>query len=556
MYKVLYRKYRPQYFSDVVGQPQITTTLQNEIKNSRVSHAYLFTGTRGTGKTTCAKIFAKAVNCLTPENGDACGKCSICQSADDGTLLDIMEIDAASNNGVENIRTLIEEANFTPAVAKYRVYIIDEVHMLSAAAFNALLKTLEEPPEHVIFILATTEVHRLLPTILSRCQRFDFRRISPKDVADRLIYIANEENAVLELDAALLIAQITDGTMRDAISILDQCLSRCEHVTEDVVAQTAGIANRDYLILLTRTIIDREAPVAIELLDNLYRESKDMARLCEEMGEYFRGLMLIKTMKHPESILNISSKELDEMEILAKSFELSAILYVLSVFEETQGRMQYGNTRTEMEMAFLKLCHPRLNSSMDSVLHRIDTLERNKSQGFYIQQTENIKSVQSSEQQKGLPENGSAEAEAKIGMPPASGEINADTLHNKIPLSASGLSIEELSRNAEKFSGWPEVLEEIIDQLKGQSRSIAAAFQGSSAYVSGDYMLIKAPELVFNLLKKRTQRELIREIIRKATGKPYKLGPYKEPKNENKGETADSLDILEIEARKAGIEIK
>ena len=218
LYQVLYRKWRPRCFADVVGQPQVTVTLQNELMAGRIAHAYLFTGSRGTGKTTCAKILAKAVNCLHPQDGDPCGECEICRAADDGSLMDIVEIDAASNNGVDNIRTLREEANFTPASAKYRVYIIDEVHMLSVGAFNALLKTLEEPPPHVIFILATTEVHKLPATILSRCQRFDFRRIPPEDIADRLDYVARQEGATVDRDAALLLARLADGALRDALA--------------------------------------------------------------------------------------------------------------------------------------------------------------------------------------------------------------------------------------------------------------------------------------------------------------------------------------------------
>ena len=225
MYRVLYRKWRPKVFADVVGQPQVTDTLLSQLRENRTAHAYLFTGSRGTGKTTCAKIFAKALNCLHPVNGDPCNECEICKGIDGGTVLDIVEIDAASNRGIDDIRMLRDEANFTPSQAKYRVYIIDEVHMLTIEAFNALLKTLEEPPEHVKFILATTEVHKLPSTILSRCQRFDFRRIEPDIIADRLIYIAEHENAVLDRDAALLIARIADGGMRDALSLLDRAIS-------------------------------------------------------------------------------------------------------------------------------------------------------------------------------------------------------------------------------------------------------------------------------------------------------------------------------------------
>ena len=279
MYQVLYRKWRPQVFADVVGQPQVTVTLQHELMAGRVAHAYLFTGSRGTGKTTCAKILAKAVNCLHPVNGDPCGECEICRGVESGSVMDVVEIDAASNNGVDNIRELREEAAFTPASARYRVYIIDEVHMLSQGAFNALLKTLEEPPAHVLFILATTEVHKLPATILSRCQRFDFHRIAPEDISDRLEYVARQEEASLDREAGLLIARLADGAMRDALSLLDQCFGRSRQVTVEVVNETAGLAGREHLFQMAQSILDRDSPSALELVDRLYRESKDMARL-------------------------------------------------------------------------------------------------------------------------------------------------------------------------------------------------------------------------------------------------------------------------------------
>lgn len=558
MYKVLYRKFRPRRFSDVVGQQQVTITLQNELKNGRISHAYLFTGTRGTGKTTCAKILAKAVNCLSPVDGDACGKCVVCKAADEGTLLDIMEIDAASNNGVDSIRALIEESNFTPASAKYRVYIIDEVHMLSVAAFNALLKTLEEPPAHVIFILATTEVHRLLPTILSRCQRFDFRRIAPEDVADRLLYIAKKEEAQLEREAALLIAQITDGTLRDAISILDQCLSRSDKVTEKVVTETAGIANRDYLITLTDAVINSETSGAIDVIDTLYKNAKDMARLCEEMTEYFRGLMLVKTMRKPEKVLNASSKEMNEMKRQALIMELTAILHGLSVFEEAQNRMRFGNARTEMEMSFVKLCQPELDSSPEALIVRIEALEKRRyAQPFDTQVLHENKTKQVSlpMDTQGLQETPS-KAKSSNNSPvqddidQASSNNEAQSVRESAISSSSNLSVEALSEKAVRYQDWPEIL----DQIKRYSRSVAAAFHGSAAYVNGEYMLIDAPQLAFDLLKRQSQREQVRDVIRQATGRVYKLGPYRKPEKTSE-QDEDPLDALAQKALEAGIEV-
>lgn len=297
MYRVLYRKWRPQTFEEVYGQPHITATLKNELVSGRVAHAYLFTGSRGTGKTTCAKILSKAVNCLSPHDGDPCNECEICRGIDNGSVLDVIEIDAASNNGVDNIRDLRDEANFTPVKAKYRVYIIDEVHMLSTGAFNALLKILEEPPEHVIFILATTEVHKLPATILSRCQRFDFKRITPEDICARLQYVAKHENITLDEDAAALIAKVADGALRDALSLLDRCCAVDEHITSEVVTKSAGLAGRDYLMRLSECIIKKDCASALGIINELHMNSCDMERLCSEFMFHLRDLMIVKTVK-------------------------------------------------------------------------------------------------------------------------------------------------------------------------------------------------------------------------------------------------------------------
>ena len=259
MYQVLYRKYRPKVFSDVVGQSHITSTLKNEVETGKLSHAYLFTGSRGTGKTTCAKILAKAVNCLNPINGNPCCECEICKGIESGAILDVVEIDAASNNGVDNIRDIRDESAFAPASCKYRVYIIDEVHMLSIGAFNALLKTLEEPPAHVKFILATTEVHKIPATILSRCQRFDFKRVDSESMVSRMRFIANEEGFTLDEEAALLIAKIADGGMRDALSVLDQCVSREKHITTETVCSVAGLTGRQHLFDLADAVKKEDA---------------------------------------------------------------------------------------------------------------------------------------------------------------------------------------------------------------------------------------------------------------------------------------------------------
>lgn len=545
MYQVLYRKWRPQVFADVAGQPQVTTTLRNELMAGRIAHAYLFTGSRGTGKTTCAKILAKAVNCLHPVDGDPCGQCEICRGIDSGAVMDVVEIDAASNNGVENIRELREEVAFTPTTAKYRVYIIDEVHMLTPGAFNALLKTLEEPPAHVLFILATTEVHRLPATILSRCQRFDFHRIAPEDIAARLQYVAEHENATLEEQAGLLIARLSDGALRDALSLLDQCLGHSREVTVQVVNETAGLAGRDHLFAITEAIMNRDSASALDVVDKLYRDSKDMARLCEELIGHFRGMMLIKTMKDATALLAMAPEEQERLSKQALAAPLPLILHGLTVLQASLDRMgRGGNRRVEMEMTLIRLCAPELEDSTAALVRRIEALERQLRSGVPAPQPQEA------------PREPAAPAPVLEETPPAPEkpaprqEAPAPQEPRKAPAKAA-VSMEEIQANAKRLEEWPEILQ----ILRGYSQSIAAAFHGSSAYVSGSYVLIDAPqELAFELLRKSSQRDKMRDAIRQVTGQVYKLGPYK-PTEEKKAEDQDPLALLTQEARQAGIEV-
>lgn len=572
-YKVLYRKYRPRFFADVIGQPHVTVTLKNELTRGRIAHAYLFTGSRGTGKTTCAKILARAVNCLNPQNGDPCGECAVCKGLEDGSILDVVEIDAASNNGVDSIRTLIEESNFTPATAKYRVYIIDEVHMLSTAAFNALLKTLEEPPAHVIFILATTEVHKLLPTILSRCQRFDFRRISPDDIAGRLDYVAKEEHAEIDREAALLIARIADGAMRDALSLLDQCLGRDEHVTLEVVSRTAGVAAREYLADFTQAIAEQNCGRALELIDQLHKESKDMSRLCEELAEYFRGLMLLKTMQNAAPLVSAGPKELEKMNAQALSMRLSSILRGLDVFEEALNRMRYANPRTQLEMAFVRLCSPDLDSTAEALLRRIEALEQGaprraipppaaQAEEPPAQETEEIPPKPSVKEEEGsaVPESAGEppimpDEPPEVFEPPVTAAQPSELPEESRPTPpkepqkpAPAVDIEQLSANAQRFRDW----EEVLKLFKGGAKSVEMSFANSAAYISGDYMLIEATDFAFDLLRGREQRKRMREAIQQVTGRAYKLGPYTKPRPP---EEADGLDELTRRARESGISV-
>ena len=539
MYQVLYRKWRPKTFSEVVGQPQVTVTLRNELKAGRISHAYLFTGSRGTGKTTCAKILAKAVNCLHPVDGDPCGECEICRGVDDGSVMDVVEIDAASNNGVDNIRSLREEANFTPAAAKYRVYIIDEVHMLSAGAFNALLKTLEEPPAHVIFILATTEVHKIPATILSRCQRFDFHRIPAQDIAARLGYVAEQEGAEIDSQAALLIARLADGALRDALSLLDQCFGSSRNVTVETVTETAGLVGREHLFELTDAVHEHDSGRALEIIDRLYSSSKDMTRLCEELSSHFRSLMLIKTMKDARSILAVTDADYETMTKQALSVPLEGILHALDTMQSALEKMyRGGDRRTELEMALIRLCSPQLDTTPDALLSRIEALERG--------------AVRSEPERARPPgERKPAPEAARESAPEEDASAEEDELPASPGLPAQeSPEAEDLQKDAERLEPWPEVLE----ILKGYSHVIAAAFNGSSAYVSGAYVLIDAPnDIAFQLLRKPEQRDNMRRAIQQVTGRTYKLGPYK--KTEKPSEEEDPLARLAQDAEAEGIEV-
>ena len=359
MYRALYRKWRPQRFEDVVGQRAIVTALKNQITANRVGHAYLFTGTRGTGKTTCAKIFAKAVNCLHPVNGDPCGECEICKGIDNGSILDVVEMDAASNNGVDDIRDLRDETAYTPSACKYKVYIIDEVHMLSTAAFNALLKTLEEPPAHVIFILATTEIQKVPATILSRCQRYDFTRIGPEDIARRVEYIAGEEKLELSPDGAELIARLADGALRDALSILDTCAGVTAKIDADVVRRMAGVTDRSYLFRISDALEAQDGATALAQLAQLRQQSVDVKRLTEELIAHYRALMLA-ALPGGQSLLSGVSPE-EEALYLEKGPQLGqreAIRAIRALGSALEHMTRGSDQRIELELALFGLSEP------------------------------------------------------------------------------------------------------------------------------------------------------------------------------------------------------
>lgn len=524
MYQALYRKYRPTVFEDVVGQDHITSTLKSSFEKGKVFHAYLFTGTRGTGKTTCAKILAKAICCENPKQGEPCGECSACLSIAQGNATDISEIDAASNNGVNDIRDLKEQVNFLPVSLKYRVYIIDEVHMLSTPAFNALLKTLEEPPAHVVFILATTEVHKLPATILSRCQRFDFHRLEPEVICGRMEKIAEKEGFTLTPGAALKIAALADGGMRDALSILDQCSACDKNITEKVIADVCGVADQQDTIELVQCIKDKDTAGAISVVDKLYRNSVDMKKLVFELISCFRNLMIIKTVKDSKKLIVCSEQEFSVYKELAEGFTLSEIIENLATLQGAGEGMSVAAARSDVELCIVRLCTPELQSSVAALAKRIAALEKQMlainsgSVKPVIPKKETVKStdVKSVEEAKS--------AQEEIPLPISKNEAPAPEI-----ISEEAAPIQPIptttATEPELVSQWPEILA----VLKQSCPLMAGVLKDSRAYIGGGRLLIDSKlsqfrELINSDIK---YRDHIRKAAEQVLGVSYNLGPYR-----------------------------
>lgn len=548
MYQALYRKYRPKNFDDVVGQEHITVTLKQEISSGRVGHAYLFTGSRGTGKTTCSKIIAKAVNCPNQQDGNPCGVCDICKGIDDGSILDITEIDAASNNGVDNIRQLREEANFTPAVTKYRVYIIDETHMLSVGAFNALLKIMEEPPEHVIFILATTEVHKIPATILSRCQRFDFRRIDPKVIAERVKYVCQQENILIDEDAASLIARLAEGGMRDALSLLDVCRSNArnpedqqEHITAEHVRSSAGLAMSDCLFSIADAVLKQDVPAILKEIDTMFLNSIDFEKMCVQLISHYRGLMMAKALKSPADFVPGLSQDIQALTEQASRYSMGQILYSLTVLQDTLSRMsKTSQTRTELEMAVIKLSNPSLDRSVDAILARLSKLENQLKSG--------IVSIASSAAQT---------AQVSVEKP------SADTVNQTAqPVAAPGVTstapsvdIQPLPSPSKKevsiFEEWPQVL----DALRHTNNALHGALINTTAYRYQEIILIDCDNPLFLEMIRTNEyaKKSIHQALIAGSGRDWRIGPFKKDQYEAKKD--DPLEDILSTAQNLGVDI-
>ncbi len=501
MYKALYRKWRPLTFDDVISQQHTTDTLKNQIISGKTAHAYLFTGSRGTGKTTCARILAKAVNCRNMKNGNPCLECDICRDADSGALTDIIEIDAASNNGVDNIRDLRDGAVYSPERCAYKIYIIDEVHMLSQGAFNALLKIMEEPPPYVKFILATTEIHKVPATIASRCQRYDFRRIKAEDIAERLKFIAQQENISLTDDGAAMIAKLADGGMRDAVSLLDQCSVCAEVIDAEAVSDTAGIAGRDYLYDMLEAINASDTAKALTITGTLYDMSKDLSRLCEELIAQLRNIMLIKVSPDNASELIVCMPdEMKRLSALAETADLNTVMARLSALQERRERMmKVMNKRVEFEMSLIKLCGNITNSvqAIDNseIYDKIKKLENKLSA---------VSSVSADPQQQ---------AARRV--------IEPEVLTARDPENEPQPTVDVKKLRPEDLvpcERWDEVLEE----FRKVDPAVAGTLDGSFAATAGNIIFITAINSFFMTMFRNKEHSVpLGEAISRVLGQKY-----------------------------------
>lgn len=541
MYQALYRKYRPVTFDDVISQAHITTTLKNQIESGKTAHAYLFTGSRGTGKTTCARIFAKALNCEHTVNGSPCNECDICRDADNFALSDIIEIDAASNGSINDARELREAAVYTPERCRYKVYIIDEVHMLSKDAFNALLKIIEEPPPHVKFIMATTELHKVLPTILSRCQRFDFMRIRTADIAARLMDIAAKENISLDSEASELIAKTADGGMRDALSILDRCIAFSEDITADVVSEAAGIAGRGYLFSLAEAIIDKDAAKALDIVSELYDRSKDIQRLCDELITQFRNIMIAISAPDRMGLIACLPSELEIIKRSAAKTDLSSVLSCLDMLGKCAERMTRSlSKRVDMEMCIIRMCSSTSQSAPKAVQSPAD------SEAIAAL---NVRIASLEEQIR----NGAApqsKARTQPAYAPKEQVTDMSSVNGSQPVYVSC---------------WPD----IIEKLRQDCPSLAPTLFGSCGYeVQNKFLINTKNTLLKTLIRSEENKGKVLSAIREITGKTFTsviVGYRPEfdrspgaaaASSEPEASPADNMASLLEKASNAGVEIE
>ncbi len=512
MYRALYRKWRPRTFADVIGQDAIVSALRHQVAGGKVGHAYLFTGTRGTGKTTCAKILAKAVNCPNCVDGDPCGECAICRGVEDGSLLDVVEIDAASNNGVDDVRSLRDDAVYTPAMGSYKVYIVDEVHMLSTPAFNAMLKIMEEPPAHLIFILATTEIHKVPVTVLSRCQRYDFMRIQPEDIAKRLEYVAEQEQIDLTSGAALLLGQLADGAMRDALSLLDTCSSTGEAVDEENVRTKAGITDKMYLFSVSRAVAAGDVEALITALNDPRTRSLDTRRLCEELIYHYRNLMLGAVSQDPSLLVQVGQAEKEHYLQEGKQTSVSASAAAIRRLGDALERMiRGGNARIELELALFALAGA----------------------GGSWQESE-------TQAVTATPPKRPAAAVAPQAAAPAAEPVQPTS-------QAQPAAAVRAGDDQGRFADWDKVLALISER----DVALSSFLMNSVAYRQGNRVLIDGNTMLYGYLRNSDRSHaVLKAALQEVTGIALGIGPYKAA--ENQPDKTDPLEIL----RQKGVNVQ
>ena len=518
MYQALYRKYRPQTFSDVVGQKGVTDTLRTQIETGKLSHAYLFTGTRGTGKTSCAKILAKAVNCLDPQDGNPCNCCAACKAIDDGSCMDVLEIDAASNNGVDSVRVLRDDAIYTPREVRKRVYIIDEVHMLSIAAFNALLKIIEEPPEHLIFILATTELNKVPATILSRCQRFSFRRLRPEDIAGRLNFIAYQEGIQIAPAALRLLSRLADGALRDGVSLLDQCASACQgELTEALVCQTLGLAGVKRTAELLTAAGKQDAAQTLSIFEALYAEGKDLGALFDELSALCRDLLVLKAA--PKSGISMLSGIADEAQAaeLEALFTPAELLRDLSLVQAAKAAVgKNADARVAAELCLMQLCEPSLKLDIQSLGARVSKLEERLATGNFTPAKKPAKAeaAQEDEDDDRPPFPDDAD-DPLAGLAPPQEPRRAEAPQKK---PAQDGAQEELDRR------WPELAASLREGLGVRERGFFAPGGPVRPRRRGDTLILSAPsQFVLDIIKNPNVQKIAAEKASAFFGQPMQV---------------------------------
>ena len=514
VYQALYRKYRPQTFSDVVGQKGVTDTLRAQLETGKLSHAYLFTGTRGTGKTSCAKILAKAVNCLDPQDGNPCNCCAACRAIDDGSCMDVLEIDAASNNGVDSVRILRDDAIYTPSEVKKRVYIIDEVHMLSIAAFNALLKIIEEPPEHLLFILATTELNKVPATILSRCQRFSFRRLRPEDIADRLNFIAYQEGIQIEPAALRLLSRLADGALRDGVSLLDQCASACTgELTEELVCRTLGLAGAKRTAELLMAAAKQDTAAALSIFETLYAEGKDLGALFDELSALCRDLLVLKAA--PKSGISMLSGIADEAQAveLEKCLTPAELLRDLSLVQAAKGAVgKNADARVAAELCLMQLCEPALKLDLSSLGARVSKLESRLASGDFAPARAAAKAepqpeADDDDDRPPFPDDAD-DPLAGLAPPPSQPQSPAD-------------SAPQTGAQAELDRRWPELAASLREDLGVRERGFFAPGGPVRAVLKGDTLILTAQtQFVLDIIKNPRVQQLAAQKASAFFGRP------------------------------------